>query len=85
MAVNAALERIHGIPAKDHLGRHYREIMAGTKFEVPEAAMREVLTTRIPMVDQSTIVGRVPGDPDQHAWSGPPARCGGCPSERDRG
>ncbi|MEV0375647.1 SpoIIE family protein phosphatase [Streptomyces sp. NPDC050636] len=70
VAVNPALERMHGIPAKDHLGRHYREIMTSTKFEVPEAAMRQVLKTGIPMVDQSTIVGRTPADPGRkHAWS----------------
>ncbi|MEU5210003.1 SpoIIE family protein phosphatase [Streptomyces sp. NPDC020742] len=70
VAVNPALERMHGIPAKDHLGRHYREIMTAAKFEVPEAAMRKVLETGEPMVDQTTIVGRTPADPEnQHAWS----------------
>ncbi|WP_369249861.1 SpoIIE family protein phosphatase [Streptomyces sp. R41] len=70
VAVNPALERIHGLPAKDHLGRYYREIMRDTKFEVPEAAMRQVLRTGVPLVDQSTIVGRTPADPGhQHAWS----------------
>ncbi|GGN73202.1 hypothetical protein GCM10011579_051100 [Streptomyces albiflavescens] len=71
VAVNPALERIHGIPAKDHLGRAYREIMRDTKFEVPEAAMREVLRSGVPLVDQSTIVGRSPADPElrKHAWS----------------
>lgn len=69
VTVNPALERMHGIPAKDHLGRHYREIMTAAKFGVPEAAMKEVLKTGMPMVDQSTVVGRTPGDPDQHAWS----------------
>ena len=70
VSVNPALERMHGIPAKDHLGRHYREIMTAAKFEVPEAAMRQVLETGIPMVDQSTVVGRSPADPEhEHAWS----------------
>jgi PAS domain S-box-containing protein len=69
VAVNPALERMHGIPAKDHLGRRYREIMTSAKFEVPEAAMWQVLESGIPMVDQSTIVGRSPADRDQHAWS----------------
>ncbi|THA32410.1 SpoIIE family protein phosphatase [Streptomyces sp. A1547] len=69
VAVNPALERMHGISVKDHLGRHYREIMTAAKFGVPEAAMREVLRTGLAMVDQSTIVGHTPGDPDQHAWS----------------
>ncbi|MFG2290357.1 SpoIIE family protein phosphatase [Streptomyces sp. NPDC048595] len=70
VAVNPALERMHGIPAEDHLGRHYREIMTASKFAVPEAAMRKVLETGVPMVDQSTIVGRTPADPGhEHAWS----------------
>ncbi|MFG2138420.1 SpoIIE family protein phosphatase [Streptomyces sp. NPDC048650] len=69
VAVNPALERMHGIPAKDHLGRHYREIMRSAKFAVPEAAMRKVLETGVPMVDQATIVGHTPADPHKHAWS----------------
>jgi PAS domain S-box-containing protein len=70
LAVNPALERMHGIPAAEHLGRHYREIMKQTKFEVSEAAMRQVLKTGISLVDQSTIVGRAPADPERkHAWS----------------
>ncbi|MGW8401870.1 SpoIIE family protein phosphatase [Streptomyces lydicus] len=70
VAVNPALERMHGVPAKEHLGRHYREIMTAAKFEVPEAAMRQVLETGVPMVDQATIVGRSPADLEHHhAWS----------------
>ncbi|MGW0769191.1 SpoIIE family protein phosphatase [Streptomyces sp. NPDC002676] len=70
VAVNPALERIHGIPAQEHLGRHYREIMKDARFEVPEAAMRHVLETGISLVDQSTILGRTAADPEQpHAWS----------------
>ncbi|MFF1914805.1 SpoIIE family protein phosphatase [Streptomyces sp. NPDC058239] len=70
VSVNPALERMHGIPAEDHLGRHYREIMTSTKFEVVEAAIRQVLKTGIPRIDQSTIVGRAPADPEhEHAWS----------------
>ncbi|MFG2860337.1 SpoIIE family protein phosphatase [Streptomyces sioyaensis] len=69
VAVNPALERMHGIPAEDHLGRHYREIMASAKFEGPEAGMREVLETGAPLVDEYTIVGHTPADPHMHAWS----------------
>lgn len=70
VSVNPALERMHGIPADDHLGRHYREIMTSAKFEVVEAAMWQVLDTGIPMVDRSTVVGRSPADPEhEHAWS----------------
>ncbi|WP_030916425.1 SpoIIE family protein phosphatase [Streptomyces sp. NRRL B-24720] len=70
VSVNPALERIHGIPADDHLGRDYRDIMSAAKFEVVEAAMWQVLETGIPMVERSTIVGRSPADPEhEHAWS----------------
>ncbi|MEV7383660.1 SpoIIE family protein phosphatase [Streptomyces lydicus] len=69
VAVNPALERMHGIPAEDHLGRHYREIMTSAKFEGPEAGMRQVLKTGVPMVDEYTIVGHTPADPRKHAWS----------------
>ncbi|MER5663314.1 SpoIIE family protein phosphatase [Streptomyces mirabilis] len=70
LAVNPALERMHGLPAKEHLGRHYREIMSPDKFEVIEVAMRRVLESGVPLVDESTVVGFTPADPEQrHAWS----------------
>ncbi|MFJ3309988.1 SpoIIE family protein phosphatase [Streptomyces sp. NPDC086549] len=70
VTVNPALERMHGIPAKDHLGRYYREIMRPSVFERAEVAMRRVLETGIPLVDESTIVGHTPADPEhRHAWS----------------
>lgn len=70
VSVNPALERMHGRPAADHLGHHYREIMRATAFEETEAAMRQVLRTGNPLVEESTIVGRTPADPGhQHAWS----------------
>ncbi|MFG2605947.1 SpoIIE family protein phosphatase [Streptomyces sp. NPDC048514] len=69
VAVNPALERMHGIPAEEHLGRHYREIMTSAKFEATEAGMRQVLRTGAPLVDEYTIVGHTPADPHLHAWS----------------
>ncbi|MFF0050245.1 SpoIIE family protein phosphatase [Streptomyces sp. NPDC005498] len=70
VSVNPALERMHGIPADDHLGRGYREIMTAARFEVVEAAMQQVLESGIPMIDESTVVGRAPADPEhEHAWS----------------
>ncbi|MEU8849429.1 hypothetical protein AB0C70_24970 [Streptomyces sp. NPDC048564] len=60
MAVNPALDRMHGIPAAQHLGRRYRETMKAAKFEVPEAAMQQVLTT-----------GGTPGRPDHHGRQNP--------------
>ncbi|MFI9272106.1 SpoIIE family protein phosphatase [Kitasatospora sp. NPDC052896] len=70
VSVNPALERMHGVPAREHLGRHYREVMTAAKFEEPEAAMWRVLRSGVPMVDQYTVVGRSPTDPgNEHAWS----------------
>ncbi|TPQ15642.1 SpoIIE family protein phosphatase [Streptomyces sporangiiformans] len=69
-AVNPALERMHGIPAEDHLGHYYREIMSAPEFEAAEVAMRQVLKTGNPLVEQTTIVARTRADPEhQHAWS----------------
>ncbi|MFJ9012526.1 SpoIIE family protein phosphatase [Streptomyces canus] len=70
VAVNPALERMHGLSAQEHLDRPYREVMSAERFEAAEAAMRHVLKTGVPLVEQSTIVGRPPADPDrEHAWS----------------
>ncbi|MEW2401227.1 SpoIIE family protein phosphatase [Streptomyces sp. NPDC046862] len=70
VAVNPALERIHALPARSHLGRHYREIMSAREFEVAEAAMRQVVETGVPLIERSPIVGRTPADPEhKHAWS----------------
>ncbi|MCQ4079070.1 SpoIIE family protein phosphatase [Streptomyces sp. RB6PN25] len=69
VAVNPALERIHGLPAKDHLGRRYRDVLPCLPVDVLEAAMRKVLETGVPLVDRYTIA-RPPIDPDHdHAWS----------------
>ncbi|MEU1201155.1 SpoIIE family protein phosphatase [Streptomyces sp. NPDC005813] len=70
VAVNPAMERIHGLPAKDHLGRGLREILPSDRVvDASEAAIREVLKTGRPLVDKYTV-GRTPADPDNdHAWS----------------
>ncbi|MFF4490708.1 SpoIIE family protein phosphatase [Streptomyces sp. NPDC001544] len=70
LAVNPALERIHGIPARDHIGKPYRQIMSAPEFETAETAMREVLRTGAPVVEQSPLVGRTRADPEHtHAWT----------------
>ncbi|MDN0200809.1 SpoIIE family protein phosphatase [Streptomyces sp. S.PNR 29] len=70
VAINPALERMHGIPAEQHLGRPYREIMRDKRFEPAESAMRQVLRTGVPLVDRSTVVASTPADPkDKRAWS----------------
>jgi len=69
LLVNPALERIDGIPAEDHIGRHLRETLSFTDVETIESALRQVLTTGTPLLDQYHV-GRPPADPDHdHAWS----------------
>ncbi|WP_432043502.1 SpoIIE family protein phosphatase [Streptomyces cadmiisoli] len=69
LLVNPALERIDGIPAEDHVGRRLRETMPFADIDTIESALRQVLTTGSPLLDQYHV-GRTPADPDQeHAWS----------------
>ncbi|WP_443058892.1 SpoIIE family protein phosphatase [Streptomyces sp. NBC_00388] len=69
VTVNPALERMNGIPAEDHLGRCFREVLPTLDVEAVETAMRQVLRTGTPIVDQAST-GRTPADPDNdHAWS----------------
>ncbi|MFE2248472.1 SpoIIE family protein phosphatase [Streptomyces lavendulae] len=68
--VNPTLERINGLPAEELLGRTPGEALPFLDTEVIEAAMRRVLDTGVPLLDQYGI-GRTPADPDrEHAWSG---------------
>jgi len=69
LLVNPALERIDGIPAEDHVGRHLRETLPFPDVETIESALRQVLTTGTPLLDQYHV-GRPLADPDNdHAWS----------------
>ncbi|GHE79310.1 hypothetical protein GCM10014715_38100 [Streptomyces spiralis] len=69
LLVNPALERINGIPAADHIGRRPRDVHPLTGIDTMESALRQVLVTGTPLIDQY-IVGRTPADPDHdHAWS----------------
>ncbi|MFJ4616654.1 SpoIIE family protein phosphatase [Streptomyces sp. NPDC088812] len=69
LLVNPALERIDGIPAEDHVGRLLRETLPLSDVRTIESALRQVLTTGTPLLDQYHV-GRPPTDPDQeHAWS----------------
>jgi PAS domain S-box-containing protein len=69
VSVNPALERLNGIPAEDHIGRSVREVLPRLDAEAMEAALREVLETGRPLVDQQTV-GRTPAHPEEeHAWS----------------
>ncbi|MEU5311528.1 SpoIIE family protein phosphatase [Streptomyces sp. NPDC021562] len=69
LLVNPALERIDGIPAEEHIGRHLRETLPLPDIDTVESALRQVLTTGTPLLDQYHV-GRPPADPDhEHAWS----------------
>ncbi|MBV7698575.1 SpoIIE family protein phosphatase [Streptomyces sp. TRM70350] len=68
ISVNPAEERMNGVPAAEHIGRHVHEVLPFLD-ESFEAAMREVLATGTPILDQYTV-GRTAADPDNdHAWS----------------
>ncbi|MGW8970993.1 SpoIIE family protein phosphatase [Streptomyces platensis] len=69
LAVNPALERMNGVPAKEHIGRSVREVLPFLDTDAIEAALRQVLASGTPLVDEYTV-GRTPADPDnEHAWS----------------
>ncbi|MFG2138531.1 SpoIIE family protein phosphatase [Streptomyces sp. NPDC048650] len=69
VSVNPALERINGLPAAAHVGRSVREALPFLDAEAIESAMRKVLTTGTPIVDQQSV-GRTAAAPDaEHAWS----------------
>lgn len=69
LAVNPALERMNGIPAKDHLGRTVHEVLPFLDAAKIGAALRQVLRTGRPLVDEYTV-GRTPADPGHdHTWS----------------
>ncbi|WP_327299405.1 MULTISPECIES: SpoIIE family protein phosphatase [unclassified Streptomyces] len=67
--VNGALERINGVSAADHIGRRPHDILPFIDVDTIESALRQVLTTGTPLIDQYAV-GRTPADPDHdHAWS----------------
>ncbi|MEU9984578.1 SpoIIE family protein phosphatase [Streptomyces sp. NPDC050856] len=69
IAVNPALERLNGLPAAEHLGRFVGEVLTFLDVGAVEAAMRRVLATGEPLLDQYTV-GRLPADPgSERAWS----------------
>ncbi|MGW1373106.1 SpoIIE family protein phosphatase [Streptomyces sp. NPDC002446] len=68
VTVNAALERLNGLPAAEHIGRHVREVLPFLDTEAIEATMRQVLATGKPELDQFTT-GRTPDSPErERAW-----------------
>ncbi|MFJ4468012.1 SpoIIE family protein phosphatase [Streptomyces sp. NPDC089424] len=68
LSVNAAEERMNGVPAAQHVGRHVSEVLPHLDRSF-EQSMRQVLATGTPILDQYTV-GRTAADPDNdHAWS----------------
>ncbi|HEY3478196.1 MAG TPA: SpoIIE family protein phosphatase [Streptomyces sp.] len=66
---NPALERINGLASGQHLGRGAREALPFLDTATIEAAMRAVLASGTPLLDQVSV-GRTPADPGtDHAWS----------------
>ncbi|MEU7725605.1 SpoIIE family protein phosphatase [Streptomyces sp. NPDC040724] len=67
--VNPTLERINGLPAAQHIGRGVREALSFLDdAEAAESAMRQVLATGTPLLEQFTA-GRTHGGEREHAWS----------------
>ena len=68
--VNPTLERINGLPAEQHLGRHVSEALPFLDTDAIESALHGVLAGGAPLLNQFSV-GRTPADPGQdHAWSG---------------
>ncbi|MFE0889764.1 SpoIIE family protein phosphatase [Streptomyces rochei] len=71
MLVNPVLEKIHGKPAGETVGRHPSEVIPVPDTSRIEAAMHRVLATGEPLLNQPTL-STTPSDPDpraEHAWS----------------
>ncbi|MFD4607524.1 SpoIIE family protein phosphatase [Streptomyces sp. NPDC058451] len=69
IVVNPALERINGVPARDHVGRTVRQVLTFLDADPIESAMRQVLTTGTPVLAQ-VVVTPTPSDPGRdHSWS----------------
>ncbi|MEV5239657.1 SpoIIE family protein phosphatase [Streptomyces cinnamoneus] len=56
--VNPALERMHRLSAEEHLGKRVHDVLPVKDAEAIEAAMRKVLATGTPLLDQF-VVGRM--------------------------
>ncbi|MBA2950575.1 SpoIIE family protein phosphatase [Streptomyces himalayensis] len=69
VSVNPALAQINGVPAEDHIGRTFREVLPFVDVDAVESAIRRVLRTGRPLIELSAV-GRTPADPgEEHAWS----------------
>ncbi|MBU3870228.1 SpoIIE family protein phosphatase [Streptomyces sp. 4503] len=69
LRANPALQQMNSIPEPQVRGHRLGEVLPGLDVEAIEAAMRHVLESGEPLLDQQSI-GRTPADPDHdHAWS----------------
>jgi PAS domain S-box-containing protein len=69
LLINPALERIDGLPAHEHIGRHLKDTLSIPDLDTIVSALHQVLATGTPILDQYSV-GRTPADPDHdHAWS----------------
>ncbi|WP_329157903.1 SpoIIE family protein phosphatase [Streptomyces sp. NBC_01717] len=67
--MNAALERIQGLPSEAVLGRRLSELLPEMDTAAIESRLRRVLKTGVPMVD-AVHRGRTPADPGRdHVWN----------------
>ncbi|MFF4407744.1 SpoIIE family protein phosphatase [Streptomyces sp. NPDC001404] len=55
MMVNPALERMHGLPAEEHLGKTVAEALPHADVSQIEADLRRVLATGTPLLDQLAV------------------------------
>ncbi|MET8563732.1 SpoIIE family protein phosphatase [Streptomyces flaveolus] len=68
LTVNPALERIHGRPAAEHLGRRVGDVLTFLDAGTIEGCLRQVLETGEPVTDRY-VVGRPTADPHhEQAW-----------------
>jgi PAS domain S-box-containing protein len=67
--VNAALERIHGFPKEQALGRSVGDVLPGLDTSAIESRLRRVMETGQPVID-AVHHGRTPADPGRdHVWN----------------
>ncbi|MFJ5219676.1 SpoIIE family protein phosphatase [Streptomyces sp. NPDC088354] len=67
--VNTALERIHGFPEEQALGRAITDLLPGVDTTAIECRIRKVLETGQPILN-AVHRGRTPADPDRdHVWN----------------
>nr|WP_263981806.1 SpoIIE family protein phosphatase [Streptomyces sp. TML10] len=69
VVVNPALASMHGVAEADHVGHGFDEILPSAPFQAVTTAMRRVLESGVPVVEQQ-VVGRTRADPESdHAWT----------------